>query len=443
MDLHLTTPRLAVVGLVSVALGAATLMPAASSTPRATAQESAATAAKASTTAPDLLTAVAGTRYRGTHDGFEGEHLRVRVDGSALSDAAPGARVSVPLSGGAADVRIDRVERDGDDTVWSGSLPGQEISSFSMVEVDGVYRGSLVSLLGTYSLVRAADGAYWWSRVQQPQRTLGDDGIVNARGDRLAAAAARREAAAPAAAEQLAGRKKRKAKVTVLFAYTKQAKADAGGRAAMKATAKAIIAQTNESFRNSGVKAKVKYKGLVKAKGKNSGNNFTDLKRVTRPRDRQFDNVYKVRKRKNADLVHLITRGRPNSNSCGVAWLPAKVRRTHPSIGFSTSFYECLPYLTATHEIGHNLGAGHDKYPGVESSTKIPYAYGYANPAAGFVTVMAYPNACYDAGVNCVRIPWFSTPKAAVNGIPVGAGKRTNNAKAITKVAPRVARYQR
>lgn len=432
---RLSRGRLAAIATAAAALTLGTL-PSASSTAPAPGRTSAASAAAA---APSLLVEVAPTRVDGARRGVVGTHLRVRLRDAVLPTVATGQRVALPIAGRAQQATIDRTERRGDVRSWAGALAGVPLSSFSLVRAGDTYRGSLVSPAGVYSLVAAGGGDYWWSEVEPRRLAEGaeegpdvvtlPDGHDHAASDRQPGA---REA-----------RAKRRAKINVLFGYTKAAKAEAGSKAQLKASAALVVSQTNEAFRNSGLKVTLRYKGLVKARGKESGTATKDVKRLYKPRDGRFDNLHKARRKNRADLVHLFTTG-SQYDLCGAGNLPLSVRGTHKALAFSTSFYSCMPYLVATHEFGHNLGADHIGYGGVSHYSKIPYAYGYYDVGRNYLSVMGYYTPCEDQGVfTCVRIPWFSSPTNTYNGQPLGIGKPTNNTKVISKIAPKVARYMR
>lgn len=425
---RLSRGRLLAIATAAAALTLGTLPSASSTAPAPT------RTASAAATTPSLLVEVAPTRVEGARRGVVGTHLRVRLREAALPTVATGQRLALPIAGRAEQVTIDRTELRGDVRSWAGALAGVPLSSFSLVRAGGTYRGSLVSPSGVYSLVAAEGGDYWWSEVE-PRRLAegaeeGPDTVTRAAGSERQPAA--REA-----------RAKRRAKINVLFGYTKAAKAEAGSKAQLKASAALVVAQTNEAFRNSGLKVKLRYKGLVKARGKESGTATKDVKRLYKPRDGRFDNLHKARRKKRADLVHLFTTG-SQYDLCGAGNLPLSVRGTHKALAFSTSFYSCMPYLVATHEFGHNLGADHIGYGGVSHYSKIPYAYGYYDVGRNYLSVMGYYTPCEDQGVfTCVRIPWFSSPSNTYNGQPLGIGKPTNNTKVISKIAPKVARYMR
>lgn len=93
---------------------------------------------------------------------------------------------------------------------------------------------------------------------------------------------------------------------------------------------------------------------------------------------------------------------------------------------------------TMTHEIGHNLGAGHsnkqasDPGPQWSLSTK-PYSSGYyfvgANSNANYGTVMAYDFDGYDKMYTI--LPIFSSPNHTYDGTVVGTNKENDNTRVI------------
>ena len=99
--------------------------------------------------------------------------------------------------------------------------------------------------------------------------------------------------------------------------------------------------------------------------------------------------------------------------------------------------------LSFAHELGHNFGALHDPY--VDPGTS-PYAYGhgYAVPAAGWRTVMAYNNACSAAGTSCTRIPYFSNPNLTYGSpaLPLGTTSTSDNTRVHNQNAATVANFR-
>ena len=137
-----------------------------------------------------------------------------------------------------------------------------------------------------------------------------------------------------------------------------------------------------------------------------------------------------------ADLVSLFVE---NGQYCGIAWIGPSA-----SYGFSVINRGCASgNLSFAHELGHNFGALHDPY--VDPGTS-PYAYGhgYAVPAAGWRTVMAYNNVCSAAGTSCTRIPYFSNPNLTYGSPaqPLGTAATSDNARVHNQNAATVANFR-
>ena len=233
-----------------------------------------------------------------------------------------------------------------------------------------------------------------------------------------------------------------RSRIDVLFAYTPSAKQAAGSKAALKAAVGQAAAVTNLALTNSGIKAQIRVKGIVRVNGHEGKFVLKDLRRLQRAHDGAFDGALRARTKHHADIVHLLTGG-PADRLCGAGAEPRTLREATPLAGASTSSLSCLPYIVATHEIGHNLGADHISYPGVTHFSRIPGSFGWYDVPHHFLTTMGYYEPCQDVGdFTCVRIPLFSNPKGNFFGFPIGA-KNANNARVIKKFAPRVARYAR
>ena len=91
------------------------------------------------------------------------------------------------------------------------------------------------------------------------------------------------------------------------------------------------------------------------------------------------------------------------------------------------------------HEIGHNMGLHHDRFPDQLSRGEVYShpAYGYVNqrilnagapPSSHWRTIMAIRTHCRLADVNCLQLLRFSNPRQNHNGdpmgVPYGTGER-------------------
>lgn len=369
---------------------------------------------------------------QGSRRGIDGAHQRVTVARAALARLEAGDRIRLVTNDPAGTtLRIDDVERSADGATWAGAIAGDPLSSFTLAQAGDAFSGVFTASSGTYALTWASRRSYWWSEVApRAMDAMAADGVL--------APPSARAAGTPVSERP---RKKRKSKVRLLVAYTKQAKAEAGSRSVLKANAKLLTAQTNQVFKNSGVKAKIRLAGLVQAKGKASGNELKDIRRMARLGDGKFDNLARLRKRKRADLIHMFVPS--HEGLCGAGFIPTP-RRADRRYGVSASTLNCIPYLVGPHEIGHNLGGDHNKYPGVTHNSPVRYSHGYVNPDGGYLTLMGYYDPCYAVGrYDCIRIPYLSSPKRTYNGAPLGSGRKTNNRKVVQLVVRKVARYLR
>ena len=224
--------------------------------------------------------------------------------------------------------------------------------------------------------------------------------------------------------------------IDVLVLYTPAAAAQAGGEAAMNAEVERLFAETNTSFRNSGVSARIA--GWSRPVSyTESLDTRTDLQRLRQRSDGYLNDVHDIRTDLGADLVHLLVAFTPEEGSdgsfvCGVAY-----RGAGATWGFGvTLFYRGCRY-TFAHEIGHNLGLAHDRYvqfgDGSSRAADLPYGYGYSNaenfsPASGgqcWSTVMAYYKHCFDVPGGrgfYTKVLRFSTPyrRHPSSGEPLG-----------------------
>ena len=100
--------------------------------------------------------------------------------------------------------------------------------------------------------------------------------------------------------------------------------------------------------------------------------------------------------------------------------------------------------LITAHEIGHNLGAKHDRY--VTTNTSSRSSYGFSNIDAQFRTVMAYDDQCDDLELDCERIPHFSNPDVDYNngitGIALPSDEAADNAGMLNYSALSVANFK-
>jgi len=201
------------------------------------------------------------------------------------------------------------------------------------------------------------------------------------------------------------------------------------------------VATSNTVYTNSGIPITLNLVGtqLMSDYSDTSRSYENVLNDLTGTSDGRMDTVHALRTALQADLVVYITE---RSEYCGLAWLYNR----YPQYGFSVVTRSCATSnLTFAHEIGHSMGADHDRYV-VSDASSTAYNYGYVDTTARIRTVMAYNDRCVASGFNCTRIPYFSSPYLTYNGTTIGASPYSTtgayNARTLTENASGVAGFR-
>lgn len=335
-------------------------------------------------------------------------------------------------------VRTERIQERGE--AWHGRIPGQPLSSVTLVALDRIVMGNIrledgrifeIRYLssGVHSL-REIDSTKF-PREAQPLRPKPPKGS-----DLLFAG--------------MAGMNKcltdPSSDIDVMVVYTATARAAAGGTDNMVALVYLSVAETNQSYVNSNVNHRVRLVHVTEVNYTETGNINTDLNRLTNA-DGFIDNVLTLRNTYGADNVVMITNN--GGGACGLAWFMDPVSPTFESNAFSVVARACAAAnLSFPHELGHNMSADHDC---ANASSTGPYNYnrGYIEltPSAGapWRTIMSYPTTPAST-----RIPWWSNPLVnyPVGLDPMGGACPTtppyssDNAQVLNNTAPTVANFR-
>ena len=213
-------------------------------------------------------------------------------------------------------------------------------------------------------------------------------------------------------------------RVDVAFFYTRAAEDYAGGRDGIHALLDLWVADTNAAYRRSGIR-----------------HELAVVHRSRSPWTRPFDELTAVADEYRADLIYRVPAWRDiededDNDFCGYAGGRSGVSRVESFCGSRTF----------AHEVGHNHGMSHDRYSHGSGCTAAVcystgaspwypvYAYGYVNQYgfhsaggwAAWETIMAYPDQCGAAGIDCARPMRFSNPRQRFWGDRLGVFGETD-----------------
>jgi hypothetical protein len=141
-----------------------------------------------------------------------------------------------------------------------------------------------------------------------------------------------------------------------------------------------------------------------------------------------FKDIRKLRNEKKADIVGLIV---DDASGCG---LSTRVAADSEDAYFVVHHSCATITISIAHEIGHLLGARHDR--AIDANDK-PFAYGHGHVNGKWRDIMSYQQTCD----GCLRIPYWSNPRVLYNGEPTGTDAE-DNARVILEQAERVSKFR-
>jgi hypothetical protein len=206
--------------------------------------------------------------------------------------------------------------------------------------------------------------------------------------------------------------------INVLVVYTSSAQTASGDIVGLSNQA---ITETNGSFTNSNVWARVNLVGTMSVSYNEAGRAYATMtSHLSGTADGQMDNVHAQRNALAADVVVLIVNA---PAACG----RADAIGANAAQAFVVVHWDCATgYYSFGHEIGHLAGARHDE---PTDTTDSPYVWGHgfrhSLPAgAGWRTIMGYN--CGDGSCPS-RLQYWSSPLSTWSGVAMGNAANADN----------------
>jgi len=355
------------------------------------------------------------------------------------------------------------VEHDSGDWTWIGQIEGdagkQAIVTFGARAVFGV-----IDQPGKPSLkLTMRDGASWLVETDPVRLALsGQQGGAHGDDMRLPEAADLPQsgsgaASLPAASAAAAAG----TSIDVLVGYSNGFAAGLGGQSQAVTRIANLVDTTNQAYANSQVDARLRLVGTQQVNYTDASANDTALDELTGTRtvpvNPAFNELRAARDRLGADLVSFVRKyDRQNQDGCGVAWIIGGDQRPYTASSAGSAYsvvsdgreqqgntsYFCREE-TFAHELGHNLGAQHDRATASSSGTlkygAFAYSFGYKTDAANgnFYDIMAYG----DSGQTAYRV--FSNPRVSIcGGRACGVENQADNARTFAQTMPVAATFR-
>lgn len=229
--------------------------------------------------------------------------------------------------------------------------------------------------------------------------------------------------------------------IDILVVYTDELEArhlDVDGVEALLASS---FFSANEGFSESGVDLEVRLAGFRKVDYAESSYSMQQNLDHLTDSDGIMDEVLEWRDDYGADLVYFFRGHEGSSNTIGIAWILGNAQGV-PSKGFGVvAANHALSGLVLQHEVGHNLGAAHDR-ENASSSGLFFDSYGHRFGRGGDFPVTYRTVMAYDPGTLINR---FSNPDKNFDFLATGVlegDEAANNARTLNQTASAVAAYR-
>ena len=229
--------------------------------------------------------------------------------------------------------------------------------------------------------------------------------------------------------------------IDVMVVYTPQSHFGAGNLAA---EAQLAIDLTNWSYGQSGIDQRLRLVHLAEVSDAELPTIRDNLHALRNNDDGIMDEVHAWRDQVGADLVGLWI---GNPDDCGVGYHMQIVDVAFEDYAFTATSRICALFFAFAHEMGHNMGAGHDWYVD-DAVLPYPYAHGYIFQPGNYCvrTIMAYNDFCTDQGLITIPVPLWANPDddlfGHALGVPQNEPEPADVRKTFNKTAWTVANFR-
>ncbi len=320
----------------------------------------------------------------------------------------------------------DRIERHKDGGYsWCGKLEGVDGEAVISVNGDEI-EGTIQDGTKLYQIRQIGPGNHALIEVDQSQ--FPESGTPVANQDDIARIRTQIDNALMAIGTSQMGSDTSIVRVAV--AYTARVDSLLGGATAVANRINQAVSLTNQSYRNSQVKARLQLAGRVRMTYRETGKTYSQMLSDFRgTTDGNLDNIHTLRNSWSADISVLLA-DMGGTGACGVAYVMASA-----TSAFAVVDYNCATSVyTFAHEIGHLYGALHN----IEDSPALtPFAYGHGFRQPTWRTVMSY-----NCSPSCPRINYWSNPRVTYGGVAMGTVDRQDNARVLNTTAPILASFR-